>query len=155
MRKEISYISTTLRSVLNGEPWYGRSVMSLLRDVDPADVFRKPNEDSHSMIELLYHMNTWAEFTLHRLQKTKEDAAVFDELDWRIIDPDIHSWEKGLEEFQSIHENLLTELETVEDEFLSEIVDYRKYNFRFLLHGIIQHDIYHIGQIAYLEKMFG
>ena len=24
-------------------------------------------------------------------------------------------------------------------------VDYREYNFRFLLHGIIQHDIYHIG----------
>jgi len=38
MRKEIDYIITTLRSVLEGEPWYGRSVMKLLQDIDPAIV---------------------------------------------------------------------------------------------------------------------
>jgi hypothetical protein len=32
-------------------------------------------------------------------------------------------------------------------------VDERKYNFRKLLHGLIQHDIYHLGQIAYIKKI--
>ena len=73
MRKEIDYIITTLHSVLDGEPWYGRSVMKLLQEIDPALVHKKPNEKSHSLIELLYHMNTWAEFTLKRLEKDEED----------------------------------------------------------------------------------
>jgi hypothetical protein len=40
-----------------------------------------------------------------------------------------------------------------DDNFLGDIVPLRKYNFRFLLNGLIQHNIYHLGQVAYLKKM--
>jgi uncharacterized damage-inducible protein DinB len=154
MRKEIDYIITTLRSVLEGEPWYGRSVMKLLQEIDPAVVHKKPNENSHSLIELLYHMNTWAEFSLKRLEKDEEkDLATFEKLDWREIDPNEHTWEKGMAQFKVTHDLIIDLLDTKDDEFLSGEVDYREYNFRFLLYGIIQHDIYHIGQIAYLNKL--
>ena len=153
MRKEIAYIITTLHSVLDGEPWFGRSVMKLLQEVDPAIVHTIPNENSHSLIELLYHMNTWAEFTLKRLEKDEEnDLARFEKLDWRTIDSNEHTWEKGVAQFKVTHDLIIELLETKDDEFLSGDVDYREYNFRFLLYGIIQHDIYHIGQIAYLKK---
>lgn len=154
MRKEIEHITTTLRSVLEGEPWYGRSVMKLLQEIDPPIVHKKPNENSHSLIELLYHMNIWAEFTLKRLEKDeKKDVASFEKLDWREIDPNEHTWEKGLAQFKVTHDLIIELMETKDDEFLLEKVDFREYNFRFLLYGIIQHDIYHIGQIAYLKKI--
>jgi len=154
MRKEIDYIITTLRSVLDGEPWYGRSVMKLLQEIDPAIVHKTPKENSHSLLELLYHMNTWAEFTLKRLEKDEEkDLASFEKLDWREIGPDEHTWEKAMAQFKVTHDLIIELLETKDDEFLSGEVDYREYNFRFLLHGIIQHDIYHVGQIAYLKKL--
>ena len=154
MRKEVDYIVTGLRSILEGEPWYGKSVMKILQDVDSSMVYKKPNEKSHSLIELLYHMNTWADFTLKRLEKDEEkDLESFEKLDWRKIDPHEHSWEKGMAQFKVTHDLIIELLGTKEDEFLSEKVDYREYNFRFLLHGIIQHDIYHIGQIAYIMKL--
>lgn len=154
MRKEIEYIVTTLHSTLNGEPWYGRPLLKILQETDPSIVHKKPNENSHSMIELLYHMNTWAEFTLKRLEKDEEkDLAGFEKLDWREIDPNEHTWEKGIAQFKVIHDLILEVLETKDDEFLPKEVDYREYNFRFLLHGIIQHDIYHLGQIAYVKKL--
>jgi uncharacterized damage-inducible protein DinB len=154
MRKEIDYFITTLHSILEGQPWYGKPVIKILQEIDPAIVYKKPNENSHSLIELLYHMNTWAEFTLKRLEKDlEEDLAAFESLDWRPIDSKEHTWEKGVAQFKVTHDLIIEFLETKEDEFLSEIVDYREYNFRFLLHGIIQHDIYHIGQIAYLSKL--
>ena len=56
-------------------------------------------------------------------------------------------------QFKVTHDLIIDLLDTKGDKFLSEDVDYREYNFRFLLHGIIQHDIYHIGQIAYLKKL--
>jgi hypothetical protein len=40
-----------------------------------------------------------------------------------------------------------------DDSFLDEPVEYRKYDFRFLLNGLIQHNLYHTGQIAYVNKL--
>ena len=129
--------------------------MRLLQEIDPSSVFKKPNKDSHSLIDLLYHMITWAEFTLKRLQKDDEkDLAAFELLDWRKIDPKEHSWEKGIAQFKVTHDLIIELLESKQDDlYLDEIVDFREYNFRFLLHGLIQHDIYHIGQIVYLKKL--
>jgi hypothetical protein len=98
-------------------------------------------------------MVTWADFTLHRLRGDKEkDLKAFEELDWRNIDPQIHSWSKGLSELESIHQKIIVELKGMDDSILDKKVDYREYNFRFLLKGLIQHDIYHLGQIAYVTK---
>ena len=154
MREKIQYVVTTLKSVLQNEPWYGQSVMKILRDVDRDIVYKKPNETSHSLIELLYHMNTWAEFTLNRMENSKkENSSNFEKLDWRKIDPAEHTWEKGMAQFKVTHDLIIEMLETKEDAFLSEKVDEREYDFGFLLQGIIQHDIYHIGQIAYVKKL--
>ncbi|HEY0432690.1 MAG TPA: DinB family protein [Chitinophagaceae bacterium] len=153
MRNEIENITTTIQSVLAGEPWYGRSVMALLQDVKTDKVYDRPAENAHSLIELLYHMNTWAEFTLRRLSKIEEkDISALEKLDWRAIEPKEHTWEKGLAQFKVTHDLIIELLETQNDDLLSEEVAYREYNFRFLLNGLIQHDIYHIGQIAYVSK---
>jgi len=154
MNKEIQSIIRNLENTLDGEPWYGRPVYVILREVDESKASIKPIENSHSMIELLYHMLTWAEFTLKRIENDNiNDLAAFEKLDWRQIDPQIHGWEEGLSAFIATHQQIIAILQTKNDEFLKEIVDYRKYNFRFLLNGLIQHNIYHIGQIAYLKKL--
>lgn len=154
MRKQMDYIITTLRSVIEGKPWYGQPVIALLQEVDPTTVYEKPHANAHSLIELLYHMNTWAEFTLRRLEKDVEkDLSVFEKLDWRAIEPAEHTWEKGVAQFKVTHDLIIELLETKDDTLLAEKVDYREYNFRFLLYGLIQHDIYHAGQIAYARKL--
>jgi uncharacterized damage-inducible protein DinB len=153
MNKEIQYLITTLQNTLYGEPWYGRSAFSLLEEVDPSTVYIKPQETGHSLIDLLYHMITWAEFTLRRLEKKQDDMKVVEQLDWRTIDPVEHTWEKGIALFRQIHEQIIEVLHTKEDSFLKEIADYREYNFRFLVNGLIQHNIYHIGQVAYVYKL--
>ncbi|MEI2740548.1 MAG: hypothetical protein V9F01_17375 [Chitinophagaceae bacterium] len=56
-------------------------------------------------------------------------------------------------EFKAIHKKIVSLLNKKDDDFLLEIVDFRKYNYRFLLNGMIEHNIYHLGQIAYLNKM--
>lgn len=147
-------IISRLENTLDGTPWYGRPVYEMLEEINPKIVYTKPNNLSHSLIDLLYHMITWAEFTLKRLEEEKEpDMAAFENLDWRKIDPKVHTWKKGLASFKSIHKKIIQLLKKKEDVFLEEKVDYRKYNFRFLINGLIQHNIYHIGQIAYVKKL--
>ncbi len=154
MNKEIQYIISTLQRTLDGEPWYGRPVVTMLEEIDPATVYKKPNNNSHSLADLLYHIITWAEFTLRRLEKDKEkDDTYFNEIDWRPIDPAVHTWQKGVEQFRQLNRQIIDILYLKDDTLLGEIVDFRQYNFRFLLNGDIQHNIYHIGQVAYLKKL--
>jgi uncharacterized damage-inducible protein DinB len=153
MNKEIQSIINRIETINSGEPWFGRAVFIIMEEVDPAKVFEKPNAAPHSLIDLLYHMITWADFTLKRLEKdTIRDLKAAEELDWRTINPKQHSWKKGLKEFKAIHKKIITLLRKKDDEFLNNKVDYRKYNYRFLLNGMIEHTIYHLGQIAYLKK---
>ena len=153
MNKEIQIIIKNLQDVLEGQPWYGRPVYALLEEVDEAHVYVTPNSNSHSLAALLYHMLTWAEFTQKRIEKDSiQDPAAFEAMDWRIINPAVHSWKKGLAALKASHQKIVQLLQLKEDALLEETVDYRKYNFRFLLNGLIQHNIYHLGQIAYLHK---
>jgi len=154
MNKELQSIIRRIENVNSGEPWFGRAVFVILEEVDAKKVSIKPNGTEHSMLELLYHMITWADFTLKRLEKNnKMDLSTFEKKDWRELNPKLHSWKKALAEFKAIHKKIIALLDKKDDDFLLEIVDYRKYNYRFLLNGMIEHSIYHLGQVAYLNKM--
>lgn len=154
MNKEVLSIIKKLENILSGQPWFGRAVYPIMEEVNEKKVYVKPNGSQHSLIELLYHMITWADFTLKRIEKDKiNDLAAAEELDWREILPKEHTWKKGMAEFKSIHKKIAALLNKKDDTFLEEIVDYRQYNYRFLLNGMIEHNIYHLGQIAYLKKL--
>jgi uncharacterized damage-inducible protein DinB len=155
MNKETQYIIKNFEATLSGQPWFGRAVYELLGEADESKVHTKSNGTEHSMIELLWHMNTWAEFTLGSLEnRTVEEMKTIEANDWRTIDPKTHTWQKGVEQLKASHNKIMELLKQKEDDgFLSDIVPLRKYNFRFLLNGLIQHNIYHLGQVAYLKKM--
>ncbi|HOZ70014.1 MAG TPA: DinB family protein [Chitinophagaceae bacterium] len=152
MKKAVNDIIQRLENTVNGEPWFGRSALSLLKETNPEFVFMKTGNGGHSLADLLWHMITWAQFTLNRLEKKEEDMEVFESLDWRSIDPAIHSWKNGIKEFTSVFGKIVALLKTKEDAYLEEKVDYRDYNVQFLLNGLIEHTIYHLGQIAYAQK---
>lgn len=154
MNKEIRSIIKNFETTLSGQPWFGRHAYEILEEAGLSKIYTKPNGAEHSLIELLYHMITWAEFTLSRLDISSSlKLAASEDMDWREIDPAVHTWSAGIKEFREIHEKIIAILETKKDAFLSEMVEKRKYNFRFLLNGLIQHNIYHLGQIACLKKM--
>jgi uncharacterized damage-inducible protein DinB len=154
MNKEIQYIIGSLQRTLDGEPWYGRPVANMLQEIDPALAYEKAGPKAHTLADLLWHMNAWAEFTLKRLEGDKKtDDAYMEQIDWRPIDPKIHTWQEGLKQFKYLNEQIISVLKQKDDNLLKEMVDFREYNFRFLLNGYIQHNIYHIGQVAYLKKL--
>ena len=157
MNKETQYIIKSFESTLSGQPWFGRSVYEILEEVNESKIHTKPNGDVHTLAELLWHMNTWAEFTLGGLEnRSVDEMKKVETMDWREIDPKTHTWKKGIEQLKTIHSKIIEILkQKTDDSFLSDIVPIRQYNYRFLLNGLIQHNIYHLGQVAYVKKMLG
>jgi uncharacterized damage-inducible protein DinB len=154
MNKETQSIIKNLENTLSGLPWFGRAVYELLGEIDESKTSIKPNDTEHSLLELLWHMNTWAAFPLAHLENRDEDEIkAIESQDWRTIDPTKHSWQNGMAELKTIHKKIVILLATKEESFLKDMVPGRKFNFRFMMNGLIQHNIYHAGQIAYLKKL--
>jgi uncharacterized damage-inducible protein DinB len=153
MRKEIDLSIAQLKDAYEGDPWFGRNIKELLNEVDEKVAFQKLN-NQHSILELVWHMITWREFTINCLQPSpNRNLKYFEELDWREIDHNNAAlWPEGLLRLEQTQTELLRILDKQDDSLLENLVKERQYNFRKLVNGLIQHDIYHLGQIAYINK---
>lgn len=155
MSKEISSIVKNIKTTLNGQPWFGRAVYELLDEADKTLVDQRPAQNAHTLRELIWHMHTWAAFVLAQLQeKGPEELSAIEALDWRELKGSEHSWANGVKALKSCHAEIINLLGTKDDALLKEMVPGRRYNFRFMLNGLIQHNIYHAGQVAQLNNWF-
>jgi len=154
MNREILLIAEQIKDAYEGEPWFGRSIKEILSETNESIVFEKPN-GQHSILELLWHMITWKEFTISRLRNDNSQSLdYFEQKDWRQLDhSDKSLWQQGLKQFAKLRNELIEVIQQQKDGLLSQRVNDRKYDFRKLLYGISEHDVYHLGQIAYIRKM--
>ena len=141
-----------MKQVFEGDPWYGKSVMKIIADVDESTVYKKPTSGAHSAIDLLYHMINWEEFTLHQLEGSVQNPSRYELQDWREIEPQTHNWSEGVAAFSTLHNRIVEILTASGEDMLEKEVSYRNYNMRVLLDGLIDHNIYHAGQLAFLQK---
>lgn len=153
MNTQVNSIITSLKETLDGEPWYGKSVYAILNGINPGLTNVRAAQHPHTALDLIYHLLTWTEFTLARINGEKiDDLQQFDSLDWREIDPQIHGWEEAVQQFRETNTRIIGVLQGKTDDWLKEKVDYREYDFLTLLNGIIQHHIYHAAQINFIDK---
>ena len=135
-----------MEKTFDGPAWHGPSVMEALKDVSQISASKKIS-GSHSIIELVLHMATWRDFATKRLSGDNlyevSDTDNF---------PKTTYWTMALDKLRESQAKLLAALKTFPEDKLFTIVATRNYDFYTLLHGIIQHDIYHTGQIVLLKK---
>ena len=100
-------------------------------------------------------MVTWKEFTISRFREDNEKMLhYFQKNDRReLAHSDESLWKEGLDIFEQLHNELIVVIQQLKDEILSRTVPERTYNYWKLLYGILEHDIYHIGQIVYMKKV--
>lgn len=154
MNTEILKIAEQLKEAYEGEPWFGKSAARLLADTTTAEAFEKP-AGQHSILELVWHMVNWKRFAINRLRKdTDAGVQIFEEQDWLQLDhADKRLWQQGLDMYQQAHNELVEVVQQQTDDLLPQQVPERVYKYQALLHGILHHDVYHLGQIAYVQKL--
>jgi uncharacterized damage-inducible protein DinB len=150
MPKEIERIARLLEKTFEKQPWYGSSVMEILKNIEPKIVDQKIGQ-TDSINELVMHMISWRLFATRRLLGDDE-FQVTDEINF----PKPGAWDETLIKLQSSQAALVVAATNFPEEKLGELCASKemKYTYYTLLHGIIQHDVYHLGQIALLKKVF-
>lgn len=141
-------------AIYDGEPWFGDSFITKLAGIDARQVFTRPQEGVHSIAELISHVIFWRTPLIKRLQNDLDYRATMDdESNWYPIEKlKSKGWKALLAEFDQSQKDLIRLLKKAPANFLEE--PYRNgEKLDVLVNGVLQHDIYHLGQLGLVSKM--
>ena len=155
---EVDRIRDQFRRAFDGEAWHGPSVMALLNGVTAEQAAARPILGAHTIWELTQHIRAWEGACLRRI--AVQPAQLPDSEDWVAVnDFSEAAWERSKQGLLDTHQKLLAALAAVDDSRLDQpIMNHPEIPFSstyVTLHGGVQHDLYHAGQIAILKKALG
>ncbi|PYV98553.1 MAG: hypothetical protein DMG89_10820 [Acidobacteria bacterium] len=151
---ETARLADQIRRAFEGEAWHGDSVLELLSGVIAAQAAGKPIPNAHSIWELVLHIAAWDGAVLHRTAGASVTLSD-DENFPSVKDTSEAAWEKTKEAVKQTHDDLVKAVAVFPDSRLNEQVPGKTesyYNFYYMFSGIVQHELYHAGQIALLKK---
>lgn len=152
-------LSHELKNILSGDPWYGDSVYSIIERVIFEAAFEKPPDAAHNIAEIVLHMLAWTEEVLDRMSGKRASAPLRG--DWpETGEPEEQKWQNYVNDLKLVNVNLLGVIESFpEDKWSKPMNDKREpalgtgVTYEELVNGLIQHHVYHSGQIAILNRI--
>jgi uncharacterized damage-inducible protein DinB len=152
MTNEATRIQEQLERAFAGRAWHGPSVLELLADVDSTRAAARPIAGAHSIWELVLHIAAWDKAASRRLKGDR--AELLDEEDFpAITDTSEEAWNQAVETLKRAHRELHYAIGSLEDSRLDQPIVSGMASVYGTLHGVIQHGLYHAGQIALLKKL--
>ncbi len=151
---ETARIADQLKRAFAGDAWHGPALMEILAGVDAASASARAIPKAHTIWELALHITAWDNAILRRIAGGA--ASPTDEENFpKVKDSSEPAWRETLANLQSQHQKLLRVISDMPDSRLTEQVPGKDYDFYFLLHGTVQHALYHAGQIVLLKRARG
>jgi uncharacterized damage-inducible protein DinB len=151
---EVDRIRDQLRRAFEGEAWHGPSVLALLDGVTAQQAAAHPIQGAHSIWELTLHIAAWERACKRRLEG--DPAQLTDQEDWPISDTSEAAWEQTKQQLIDNHRELMDAIARVDESRLNEpIINDANVPYSSVyvtLQGVVQHDLYHAGQIAMVKK---
>lgn len=147
--REIERILDQLNRSWGGPSWTGVDIQPLLDEISEERARAHPLPNAHSILELTAHMTTWMNAVAARLGGDTRELTP-DE-DWRDVSQ--LTWSAAITEMENAQSHLSDVIARLTPDDLDKKVAGRKYTIYVMLHGVIQHNLYHAGQIGLLKKV--
>jgi len=147
-------LADQIRRAFEGSAWHGDSVLELLADVNAKTAAAHPIKNAHSIWELLLHIAAWDGAVCRRIGGTA--ITLSDDQNFPPVkETSDAAWRQAIESTKRTHNELIKAVAAFPDSRLQEQVPGKMqsyYNFYYMFSGIVQHELYHAGQIALLKK---
>ncbi|MBI2955798.1 MAG: DinB family protein [Acidobacteria bacterium] len=149
---EAERIADQLRRAFEGNAWHGPALREILSGVTATQAVARPLPRAHSIWEIVLHIGVWESVVRRRLA----GEVIVDlppEQDWpAVADTSDAAWRKTLAELARGHQALRQAIAGLSEAQLAAPVAGQDYSVYVMLHGVVQHDLYHAGQLALLKK---
>jgi uncharacterized damage-inducible protein DinB len=148
---ESARIADQLKRAFYGSAWHGPALMELLKDVDAHTAAARPPANVHSIWELLLHIAAWDGAASRRLEG--HTARLKGEANFPSVpEPTEAAWRDAVAATKRTHDALVAAVASLPASRLRDRCPGKPYDLYHLLHGVVQHELYHAGQIAILKK---
>ena len=151
---ETTRLADQIHRAFAGEAWHGDSILELLKGIDAETASAHPIKAAHSIWELVLHIAAWDGAVRKRAGGVAVELR--DEQNFPPVqDKSEGAWRKAIEHLNRTHDELVKAVAAFPDSRLDEQVPGKTesyHNFFYMFSGIVQHELYHAGQIALLKK---
>jgi len=141
------------------EAWHGPALLETLKGVNAPLAAKRPPHGAHSIWELVEHVASWNELVAKRLEGKK--ITYTPEYNFPPVpkNPSPAAWKKSLARLARTQAHFRREVARFPVAKLGRLrpspPQQKPQSWNVLIHGQIQHGLYHAGQIAMLRRMFG
>ncbi|MGH9440642.1 MAG: DinB family protein [Thermoanaerobaculia bacterium] len=149
---EIERIVDQLHRSWAGDAWHGPALSELLEGVDARTAAARPISGAHSIWELVGHITTDYRTVTSRLKEWHGRDPSESENFPAVVDVGEKAWSAAREALERAHRELEATISAWPENRLADRVPDKTYSVYVMLHGTIQHGLYHGGQIALLKK---
>lgn len=152
-------LQTSLQSILAHDPWYGPATYDIIDQISFETAYEKPPGAVHAIAGIVLHMLGWTQEVTQRMggQTAGEPAGG----DWPDPGtPDEQRWQQLIADFKLANVTLAGVIQhfaddrwnaPINDERIQEIGT--GVNYQALVEGLIQHHVYHSGQLALMKRL--
>ncbi len=149
--KESVRIAKLFEDLYDGSPWIDVTILNNLNQLTADQAARRLYENWNTIWEIVNHMISWRETVLKRVQG-------------QIISSPAHNYILPLKHTsEAAWKDTIRRLEDSQSAWLAFLKTFKSGNFELTypgngmthyehLHGILQHDAYHLGQIVIMAK---
>jgi uncharacterized damage-inducible protein DinB len=150
---EVQRINDQLERAMNGPAWHGPSLNEILSDVGQSYAITVPMKGVHTIWEILLHVIVWIRIGGMGIDGEQTPKDLDPDKDWPPVEESSEeAWAQAMNRMREEHSSLMDRISHLTDSDLSKIVTGKDYTYYSLLHGIVQHNLYHAGQIALIKS---
>lgn len=149
----IQNIVGQLRDIQDQETWLDENFKKKIGEISDEQAFERPIPEVHSVAELISHIMEWRINSIRKLNGLKSELTVDSPQNWRTNDELRKTgWEKLQTDFYASQDELIELIKDKPDDYLNnQSAD--GFSFKYLIEGLIHHDLYHLGQIGITVKL--
>jgi hypothetical protein len=155
MQYQLNNIINNLTETFEGTPWHGLSLKVILEEVDVKMAFFRPFPHKHNIAELVAHILIWRQFVIEMLDGNynfKLDIGALE--DFPKVGESEKIWNELLTQLFENQLLLVDKLDTFDPKKLDDEIPKKTFTYRYIFEGVVNHDVYHGGQIALIKAAF-
>jgi uncharacterized damage-inducible protein DinB len=152
---EVKNLADQLERAFHGGAWHGPSVTEALANLDAAAAAARPIAGAHSIWEIVHHLTIWNDAPRRRIDGERL-LHLPEDFHWPpIAEASAGAWQGALAALETAHAALHERVLALAESQLDDPVAGSDPTVRGMLLGVLQHNVYHAGQIALLRKALG
>ena len=147
---EVKFLIDQIKTTFNGDSWHGPNMLLSLKGIDKDVASRYTLSERHTIWELTDHNTYWIE-EVTKSVKAKKDLYMEGD-PWPKMGATEEDWKQSVKRLEAAVNMLVDELASWTNKELALTVGETSFTYKQMLHGLIHHNLYHVGQIMIMKN---